>query len=273
MFTYIKEGFRASLRQPFSVLVLFLYRFCWGIALYKLSQSVVLPLLHRYPDQSGFEAQSRLFLAEGQFVIFKTDISHSYLWLLAGLLAFRMVLTPLLNAGLFFSLTHTHLNAGYRFVRGVAELGRAYTVYYAVQVVLTLAPLWWVLPKLRDAFLGASSYTDLAKDLLPYASVMLCYGFLLHLIFLYLQFGRLRSESLTSSLGTALRSLPLILGIAAVLLLVSALMSLAVLGGTVMWAGFWALVMYQGYRFIQTLFSVWGIAAQHLLYSAKTDSF
>lgn len=272
MFTYLKDGFRASLRQPFSVLVLFLYRFCWGIALYKLSQSVVLPLLHRYPDQAGFETQTRLFLAEGQFVLFKTDISHPYLWLLAGLLVFRMVLTPVLNAGLFFSLTHTHLNAGYRFVRGVAELGRAYALYYAVRVALTLAPLWWVLPKLRDAFLGASSYPDLAKEVLPYAAVMLGYGFLLHLLFLYIQFGRIRSEPLASSIGTALRSLPLILGIAALLLLVSALVSLAVLGGTMLWAGFWALVIYQAYRFVQTLFSVWAIAAQHRLYSAKTGS-
>lgn len=272
MFTYIKDGFRACLRQPFAVLVLFLYRFCWGVALYKLSQSVILPLLHRYPDQSGFEAQTRIFLAEGQFVLFKTDISHSYLWLLAGLLAFRMVLTPALNAGLFFSLSHTHLNAGYRFVRGVAELGRSFTVYYAAQVILTLAPLWWVLPKLRSSILQALSYTDLAKEVLPYAAVMLAYGFLLHLLFLFIQFGRIRSESLASSLGTAIRSLPLILGIAAMLLLVSALVSLAVLGGTMFWAGFWALAAYQGYRFIQTMFSVWGIAAQHRLYMTKTDN-
>lgn len=270
MFTYIKDGFRASLRQPFPVLVLFLYRFVWGVTLYKLAQSVILPLLHRYPETGGFETQRRLFLAEGQFVLFKTDISHSYLWLLAGLLLLRMALTPFLNAGLFYSLANTQLNAGYRFVHGIARLGRAYSAYYSVQVVLTLAPLWWVLPELKDALLSASSYQGLLQSTLPYAGIMLIYGFLLNLLFLHMQFGHAHREPVMRSLGTAVRSLPLVLGIAVLLLLVTALAALLVLGGTLWWAGFWALVVYQGYRFLQTLFSIWGIASQYRLFTAKS---
>jgi hypothetical protein len=273
MFTYIKEGFRASLRQPFPVLVLFLYRFIWGIALYKLSQSIVLPLLHRYPDGEGLGTQARLFLAEGQFVLFKTDVSHSTLWLLAGLLAVRMLITPLINAGLFYSLVHTQFNAGYRFVRGVAELGRSYALIYAVRMALTLIPLWWVLPHVRDAFFGAASYQHLLRELLPSGGVMLAYGFLLHLLFIHIQFGRAHSEPLSRSIGTAVRSLPLVLGIGALLLVVASLASLAVFGGSFLWAGFWALAVYQAYRLVQTLFSVWGIAAQHRLFSAKTGTY
>lgn len=270
MFTYIREGFRATVRQPFLLLILFLYRFCWGIVLYKLSQSVILPLLHRYPDQAEVDAQARLFLAEGQFVLFKTDISHSYLWLLLGLLVARMILTPVLNAGVYFSLAHTEFNSGYRFFRGIVELIRPYSLYYAIQMILTLAPLWWVLPELRDAVLGAGTITGLVKGAFPYAALMLLYGFLLHLLFLYIQLGRVTSGTLSQSIGTALRSLPLALGIAALILLVSSLAAMAVLGASVYWAGFWALVFYQAYRFVQTLFSVWGIAAQQQLYREKT---
>ncbi|WP_438444870.1 hypothetical protein [Gorillibacterium sp. sgz5001074] len=270
MFTYIKEGFRASVRQPFPVLVLFLYRFVWGVTLYKLSQSVILPLLHRYPDADGFTAQTRLFLAEGQFVLFKTDVSHSYLWLLAGLLGLRMVLTPLLNAGLFYSLAHTQYNAGYRFVRGVAELSRPYLLLYAIQMLLTLVPLWWVLPELKSALLSSGTYQELARSALPYTSLMLGYGFLLHLLFLHIQFGRVHAEPLSRSVTTALRSLPLVLGIGGLLVLLGTLASLAMLGGSIVWAGFWALAVYQAYRLLQTLFSVWGIAAQHRLFTAKS---
>lgn len=272
MFSFIKKGFRAALSQPFPVLVLFLYRFGWGIALYKICQSVILPLLHRYPDQPGLEAQTNLFLAEGQFVLLKTDISHSYFWLLGILLAVRMLLTPLLNAGLFYSLSNPHYNAGYRFVRGMAELGKSYMLLYAVRVVLTLAPLWWIAPKAKSLFLTADTYQDISQDLLPHVGLLLVYGFLLHLLFLYLQFGRVQSAPLLRTLGTALRALPLMLAIAALLLLAAALCSLAVLGATIAWAGFWTLVIYQGYRFIQTLFSVWSIAAQHELYTAKSSN-
>ncbi|MDF2926006.1 MAG: hypothetical protein K0R57_4920 [Paenibacillaceae bacterium] len=269
MFHYINKGFHATLRQPFPVLVLFLYRFCWGIVLYKLCQSIVLPLLHRYPGDSGFESQTRLFLAEGQFVLLKTDISHSVIWLLAVLLVLRMVCTPLLNAGLFYSLSNTHFNAGYRFVRGIAEHWRSYTLLYAAKTALTLLPLWWISPKLQASFATAASYTDLAYGMLPQLGFLAVYSFLIHLLFVYLQFGRVQADSILRTLGTALRSLPLMLGISVLILLATALCSLAVLSSTIMWAGFWMLVVYQAYRFFQTLFSVWAIAAQHELYMTK----
>lgn len=269
MFTYIKSGFRSTLNQPFSVLVLFLYRFGWGVALYKLAQSFILPILHRYPDVEGLESQNRLFLAEAQFVLFKTDISHSVLWLLAALLAIRMVLTPLLNAGLLFSLSNPHYNAGYRFVRGIKELWKSYALLYAGQTLLTLLPLWWLLPRMKTAFLSASTYPEIVSELLPLLAALLGYSFVVRLVFLYLQLGRATSHGTGRSLGIAVKSLPMMLGVAVLLLLTASLCSLAVLGSTIAWAGFWMLVLYQAYRFIQTLFSVWGIASQQKIYAAR----
>lgn len=270
MFIYIKRGLRAALHQPFPVLVLFLYRFGWGIALYKLCQSVIVPLLHRYPDQPGMEGQARLFLAEGQFVLLKTDISHSWFWLLGILLAVRMLVSPLLSAGLFFSLAHTQYNAGYRFVRGMAELGKSYGILYAIRAVLSLAPLWWLLPRWKGLFLGAGNYQELARSLLPQLGLLAAYSYLIYLLFLYLQFGLVRSVPLLRTLGVMLRSLPLMLAVAALILLGASLCSLAVLTATMAWAGFWMLVVYQAFRFVQTLFSVWGIAAQHEIYETRS---
>lgn len=271
MFKYIKTGFRSTLNQPFPVMVLFLYRFGWGVALYKLAQSLILPLLRRYPDVEGLESQNHLFLAEAQFVLLKTDVSHSVLWLLAGLLAARMLLTPLLNAGLLFSLTNPHYNAGYRFVRGVTELWKSYILLYAAQTVLTLLPLWWLLPRMKEAFLTARTYPEMAAELLPLLALLLGYSFVVRLVFLYLQLGRAEAHSLLHSLSIALKSLPLMVGVAGLLLLAASLCSLAVLGSTIVWAGFWMLVLYQAYRFIQTLFTVWGIASQQEIYKARTE--
>ncbi|MDF2934708.1 MAG: hypothetical protein K0Q90_81 [Paenibacillaceae bacterium] len=271
MFKYIKSGLRSTLNQPFSVLVLFLYRFGWGVALYKLVQSYILPILHRYPNVEGLETQTNLFLAEAQFVLFKTDISHSVLWLLAALLAIRMVLTPLLNAGVLFSLSNPHYNAGYRFVRGIKELWKSYTLLYTGQTLLTLLPMWWMLPRLKTAFLSARTYPEMASELLPLLALLLGYSFVVRLVFLYLQLGRATSHTAARSLGIAFKSLPVMLGVAALLLLAASLCSLAVLGSTIVWAGFWMLVLYQAYRFIQTLFTVWGIASQQEIYTARAE--
>lgn len=271
MFKYIKTGLRSTLNQPFSILVLFLYRFGWGMVLYKLAQSLILPMLHRYPNVEGLESQNQLFLAEAQFVLLKTDISHSVLWLLAALLAIRMVLTPLLNAGLLFSLSNPHYNAGYRFVRGIKELWKSYALLYAGQTLLTLLPLWWVLPRMKTGFLSARTYPEMASELLPLLALLLGYSFVVRLCFLYLQLGRATSHSAGRALRIAVKSLPMMLGVAVLLLLAASLCSLAVLGSTIVWAGFWMLVLYQAYRFIQTLFSVWGIASQQEIYTARAE--
>lgn len=270
MSSYLKQGMLAAIRQPFLLVTLFLYRFAWGFFLYKICQSVVLPLLYRFPGNDVSETQVRLFLAEGQFVLMKTDISRSYLWLLLGIVIAKMVLTPILNAGILFSFANTQFNSGYRFFRGIVELSGTYALYYAAQMVLTLAPLWWIWPKVQAVFLKGGPYETIIRGALPYAGLMLGYGFLLHLLFLYLQFGKAWANPILRTLGTASRSLPAILGIAVVITAITVLLSLAVLGAVLLWAGFWALALYQAYRLVQTLLSLWGIASQHQLYKTKT---
>lgn len=271
MISYLKEGWRAAVRQPFLLLTLFLYRFAWGLALYKMIQSVMLPLLHRYPGSGAPETQIRLFLAEGQFRLFKTDISHPYLWLLLWLLVLKLVLTPLLNAGILYSLSNVQYNAGYRFFRGIKELWRPYALYYFLQLALTFTPLYWVLPKAGGILATAVSYRSIASGLAPYLAGMLAYGFLIHLLFLYIQFGRVWGNPAVRTLNAAGRNLPAILGIALLVLVLTTLLTAAAVSASLLWAGFWALVLYQGYRFVHTLFNLWGIAAQHQLYKAKTD--
>jgi len=275
MLSYMKEGWRATARQPFLVLTLFLYRFVWGFVLYKLAQSVILPLLYRHPGslEGVPESQLQLFLAEGQFQLFKTDISHSYLWLLIVLLLVRMVLTPLLNAGVYFSMANTRLNAGYRFVRGIRELSGSFLPLYAVQMVLTLAPLYFLYPMAAHALSTARTYEALLWGVLPYLLGMLVYGYLLHLVFMYLQFGKAWSAPLSRALGTILRSLSPVLGMSLLLLAVILVLSVLVMGAALYWAGFWSLLLYQAFRFVQTLFSLWTIASQHQLFKARTDLF
>lgn len=269
MVRYLKEGWRAAVRQPFVLLTLFFYRFVWGLVLYKIVQSVMLPLLHRFPGGvSG--TQIRLFLAEAQFRLLKTDISHPYLWLLLWLLALKLVLTPLLNAGIFYSLSNVQYNAGYRFFRGIKELWRSYALYYILQLALTLIPLYWVFPKADKVLASAVSYRSIVEGLFPYLAGMLAYGYLVSLLFLYIQFGRAWAKPVSRTLAAAARNVPAIVGIALLLLIFTVLLSAAAVSASLIWAGFWALVLYQVYRFVHTLFSLWSIAAQHQLYKAKT---
>ncbi|WJH35770.1 hypothetical protein N6H14_07520 [Paenibacillus sp. CC-CFT747] len=145
MIGYIKEGWKEAARQPFLLVLLFVYRLVWGIVLYRMVQSVVVPLMHRYAGGIS-KSQVQLFLAEGEFQLTKTDLSHSYLWMLLAVMLARMFVTPLLNAGVYYSLSHPHLNMGYRFFKGIRELGRSFFLLYLVQMLLTAAPAYFLLP-------------------------------------------------------------------------------------------------------------------------------
>lgn len=268
MMRYIKEGWSAALQQRFALLTLMTYRFAWAFVLYALIRSVVLPLLHRYPGSIN-AAQSHLFAAEGEFRLFKTDIGDSYVWLLGGLLLTRMLLTPLLNAGLYYSLSNTHLNAGYRFVQGVRELGKPFFAYYVLQTILSLAPLAYVLPKATVLLRTGASFSAIAASLLPYAAALLAWGYAVRLLFMYIQFGRTDRQPLLRTLGACCRSFFRVLGVSLLLLALSLLLSAATMSATYLWAGLWTMIAYQAYRFVHTFFGMWEITAQHRLFQDK----
>jgi hypothetical protein len=269
MYNNIKGGWKAAWKQPFLVLVLFAYRLGWGIALYGIVQSIVVPLLHRYPGVQAAGGQTELFLAEGQFQLLKTDFIDSYLWLFLGLLLTRMIITPMLNAGIYYSLRQTHLNSGYRFFKGIRELGGVFLLYYLLQMVLTLAPLYFLLPKWGQILLSGY-YTSTVFLLIPFIAGYLVYGYILHLGFMYLQFGKAWSRPWSETMRIALRRMVSIVGISILFMLGSALLATIATSVLWIWASLWTLILYQAFRLILTFFHLWVITTQQQLYSTKT---
>lgn len=270
MLRYVKSGFKTTVSQTFVLLVLWLYHFAWGFLLLMYVKSIVDPLMHRYPGGDLPPAASHLFLAEAQFRLMKTEISHAPLTLLLGLLAARMLLTPLLNAGVYYSLRHSGLNAGYRFLQGVRQLGKPFLAYYAVQMILTLAPLYWLYPVAKDAFLKHADYTSLGLALLPWIVGYLAYGFLLRLCFVYIQLGRTNEEGFGQSLWLFLRKMPVIFAAALTLLLLSGTVTAAAVSASLIWAGVSALILQQLFHIASMLFKLWSIATQYHVYAGDT---
>lgn len=267
----MKTGLRAALQQPFAVIALFLYQMGWGALLYKLVQSVLVPLMHRFPGGGQPKQAMQLFLAEGQFQLLKTDLSHSYLWWLAALLGARMLLTPMLNAGVYYSLTHRHQNAGYRFFKGIKELTLPFLITYFVRMVLSLLPLLWLLPKVQTIYAHTTSYEEAALQMLPWLLGLLSYGFLLNLLFMYVQFAIAARIGIISTFITFIRySLP-ILGLALLILLISGLLTGITVTATYIWAGLVALLIYQLYPLFNMFLQMWAITSQYQLWTAKMN--
>ncbi|MCZ8514577.1 hypothetical protein O9H85_19545 [Paenibacillus filicis] len=269
MWNTIKQGWSLAYRQPFAVCALFVYNLAWGMVIYKLLQSVILPLLHRYPVQELGKETAQLFWVEGQFQLLKTDLIVPYLWWAACLLGLRMLLHPMLNAGVFYSLHHTELNAGYRFVEGIRKLSLPYFGIYGAQTLLSFAPLYWLLPFAVEQYGKQASYPGLAKALLPALGAYAAFLFLLQLGFLILQIGKLDGRSFLYSLLFFLRHLIPIGLTALAVLAIGLTLTAAVLASAYVWAGFAALAGIQAYRLVQMFCKVWAIGTQYAYWTEK----
>lgn len=265
----LKQGFRTSTSEYFLLLVLWMYQFAWGLALLGLVKSIVVPLMHRYPGSHLNESAVQLFLAEGQFQLVKTDISHSFLWLLLGMTLLRMLITPMINAGIFYSIHNGHLNPGYRFVKGMKELGGPFLGYYVLQIALTLLPAYWLLPVVRGALATQASYEGLALELLPWAAGYALYGGFVHLLFLYLLLGRTTGATPLRALGFLAGRLPGTASIALTLALLSGASTVLTLTASLWWAGISALILHQLFHLIKLLFKLWAVSAQYHYYQSQ----
>jgi hypothetical protein len=269
MLKFIKKGLITAWKQPFVVVTLFIYQLLWSVILYKTISSIIVPILHRYPnDEQGLMAK-RLFFAEGQFQLFKTDLPYTYIWLGIGLLAARMIMHPILNAGVYYSLANNHLNSGYRFIAGIKQLTPSYLLYYVIQTALTLLPMVWLWPKIIKIVPHANNLTQLVTYLLPWLIGYLVYIYLLHLCFMYIQFGKVHQVRAFSSLFRLVRSSPMIISLAIVLFLITGLFTAAVYTASYIWAGFLALILYQLFPLFNMFFRVWSIASQYELWNTR----
>jgi hypothetical protein len=267
MIRYIKEGFRTARSQTFVLLFMWLYQFLWGYALLLFVRSITVPLLHRYPGEHLPSGTSQLFLAEAQFRLMKTDISHSYLWLLLAFAAARMLITPVLNAGIYYSIHHPELNTGYRFFEGIRRLGKPFFGLYLVQLIFMLAPLYWIFPIVQKALFTHSDAMQLAMSLLPWLAAYAGYGYLVHLCFMYLLLGRTTDKSIGASLLLFARKIPAAVAVSLFLLFLWGIAAAASLSVSLLWAGISALFLQQLFHFLKLGFRLLHVSSQYHLFT------
>jgi hypothetical protein len=267
----LKKGWDMTVRHKYVLVLLFLYRLLWGFFLYRFVDSVVTPILARYPEEHPHSDAAHLFLVEAQFRLLKTDLANDVLWLLGGLLLLRMVLTPLLNAGVYYSFHHAVEGEGTRVLFGMRRTWKPVTLLYWLENGLILLPAVWLLPLAKDRFFSEPSLTAWLQGLLPYAAAWLALGFMLHLLFQFMQFGAVSREGIFKGLGLALRrALPLI-GITFIMLGIGLAVSATAWAVSLLWSGFLAVALHQAFHFVRSLLTLWTTASQYQVWS-KTEA-
>ncbi|WP_256710588.1 hypothetical protein MHI37_00680 [Paenibacillus sp. FSL H8-0548] len=266
---HLKQGWRLTVKHFYLVIILFLYQLLWGFFLYRFIDSIVSPLLRRYPSAYPSDVAAQLFVTEAQFQLLKTDLISPYVWTLGSLLLIRMVLTPLFNAGLFYSLKQTRSDGGTRFLEGIRKAWKPVVLLYWVESILSLAPAWWLLPRALESLLQSSSVPELMQTVLPGAALWLIWGTVLHLLFLSMQLGAASGEGVFRSLWLALRNFLSYAALSLIMWGLGAAAGIVVTSVSMLWTGLFALILHQGYHLVRTLMKVWTIAAQYEYLQSK----
>lgn len=259
----LKMGWDMTVRHKYVLVLLFLYRLLWGFFLYRFVDSVLTPILARYPDEHPNSDSTHLFLIEAQFRLLKTDLVNEVLWMLGALLLLRMVLTPLLNAGVYYSFHHSVEGEGTRVLVGMRRVWKSVTLLYWLENGLILLPILWLLPHAKDRFFSEPSLTTWLQGLLPYAAAWIAYGFILHLLFQFMQFSAASREGIFKGLGLALRRALPLLGITFVMLGIGLAVSATAWAVSFFWSGFLAVALHQAFHFIRSLLKLWTSASQY----------
>lgn len=272
MKSHMKQGWRLALKHFYIVILLFIYQLLWGFFLYRFIDSVVTPLLKRFPSDGALnESAVRLFFSEAQFQLMKTDLIQPYLWIIGGLFACRMLLTPLFNAGLFYSLHRSDDAGGTKFIEGIRRAWKPVMLLYWLESLFALAPAWWLLPRGLDSLLESGTIGELLQTTLPGAIGWIFWIALLHLVFLAMQFGAASGKGPFHSLWSAVRHLAPFAGLSLLMWAIGAGIALFVTGLSLVWAGLIALIAHQGYHLIRTLMKVWTIASQYDCLQSRTQ--
>lgn len=262
------------MKEQFYILILlFIYRLLWGYFLYRFVRSAVIPVLLRYPDAhaGGSPLGRLLYYIEGQTALGTHSDVQRWIWLLLVLAALRLLISPLIRAGLIHELHQERKGErGLFFFPGMKLYGLPVLLFSVAEWILAAAPLYWLLPKLYELLLsGIFDHSHLLK-LIPYVLAWLLYCYLIRVMLLYMQFGYTAGTGMFTSLLAWMKVL-IPSSIVSVFFGAAGFVLFLLSGVTAIFCpGLPALLFRQFSPLPSTFFKMWGTAAQYHLWCSKT---
>lgn len=273
----IREGWFLVRQHMFIAALLFIYQLVWGYFIYRLVQSAVVPLLLRYPVTDAGELSTLLFKMESQLSLSTHPEVHRYLWILGAMLLLRMLITPLIQAGLLYSLQHFNQSEERTpFVRGIKVLWKPMLLLHFIRTLLMLLPAYWLVPKLYAILMDGFHSLQLLLPGIPYVALWIVYGWIIHHVMLYMQFGASapdgegRAHGILYALWIALRHIVSVIGIAVLLGGLHLLIFGAFTSASWFLTGLAGLILQQTYPLARCLMSLWKICAHFRLWQSKS---
>ncbi|CAI6086324.1 hypothetical protein PAECIP112173_04949 [Paenibacillus sp. JJ-100] len=273
----IREGWFLVRQHMFIAALLFIYQLIWGYFIYRLVQSAVVPLLLRYPTEDAGELSTLLFKMESQLSLSGPEVQR-YLWILGSLLLLRLLISPLIQAGLLYSLQHFNTaEERIPFIRGIQKLWKPMLLLHTIRTILMFLPAYWLVPKLYATLMDSFHSLHLLLPGIPYVAGWIIYGWVIHHAVLYMQFGisdpegEHRIHGTLKGLWIAVRHIFMVLGIALMLGMIHLLVFGAFTSASWFLTGLAGLILQQTYPLARSLLNMWKICAHFRLWQSTSS--
>lgn len=260
---WLKLGWGTSVQHRYVLVILFLYRLLWGFFLYRFIGSIISTVLARFPAAHPNPDAGQLFLIEAQFRLIKTNLANETLLVLGMMLLARMMLTPLLQAGIYYSFCHARPEEGTLVLTGMRKAWKPAVLLYWLEIVLLLLPALWLFPIASELFIASPMIESWLQAMLPYVVGWMFYGFVLRLLFPFMLFSAVSQQGVLPGMRAALRHIWPLLLLALIMAGAGLVASTAATATTLLWSGFFAVLLHQLFHFIRSWLSLWTTASQY----------
>lgn len=260
----LRQGWNVTKRHFNIILLYFIYQAIWGFVLYRIIDHLVSPLLLRYPKITNSTEALQLFWIESQFNLMKTDLIVPYIWSLAGLLLLRMVITPIIQSGMFHSLFEMSQGAERTsFRKGIALTWKPMMLVYWLKSIAIIAPLIYLLRPLLLIQDPQAAFTSLLDQPGWLWIGFILWAAIISLLSYMITLGIGARLSPMQALLSTMKHTTRVLIIGVTLTACYLLISLPVHTLSIVWVTFISFVLYQLLPLVRVIFKVWTISAQY----------
>lgn len=262
----LRQGWRMTKGHTKIAITLFLYHAIWSFVLYRIVDGIVAPLLKRYPEITGNTDAVTLFWMENQFQVMKTDIIMPYVYTFLALLLIRMIITPLLQAGLFYSIHHrAEIGKGTYFRKGIALKWKKVTLLFWFKNILLLVPFIWIMKPMITTLLSSQSVTAFFSHLNWSMLAYLIWALFIGLFFYLLQLGSAWEMSMATILRRSLVHALSFIVVSLIIAMIYIFFSASIHALSILWVSFISFLLYQLLPLIHSFMKVWMVASQHAI--------
>jgi hypothetical protein len=194
MYPIILQGWRSLGNHLFLIVLLSIYNLSFNVWLYKRLQDLLLPYILRYPTMELPAKALHLYLMELQLELWQwlgQSIEFRFIFIL---LLLRIVLSPIWQAGMYYSIVHADLPSGYRFVTGVKSYSFKFICVHLVQWILFIVPLIGLILGWIKPFIHFNIHAILSIDVAIYWVIFMLYIGAVKTCFMYIQFALITSS-------------------------------------------------------------------------------